>query len=168
MFIGLLAPDFYALLLLWFVIGATSMALTPTGHLIKQSCHAEDRPALFAAQFSLSHAGWLIAYPLAGWIGSRLGMDAAFAVLGVLAAAATVTAIRLWPRHDLAVIEHWYPAIHHTHRHEHDGHHPHSYEGWEGPVQHTHAHDHASLRHQHVFVIDHHPRWPKQPESAAR
>lgn len=31
-------------------------------------------PALFAAQFSLSHAGWLFTYPLAGWLGSTAGM----------------------------------------------------------------------------------------------
>ena len=28
---------------------------------------AEDRPALFAAQFTLSHCGWLATYPLSGW-----------------------------------------------------------------------------------------------------
>lgn len=168
LFAGLLAPGFYALLLLWFAIGAaTSMVLTPTGRLIKQSCDAEDRPALFAAQFSLSHAGWLIAYPLAGWVGSRLGMDAAFAVLGVLALAATLAAIRLWPRHDPVVLEHWHPAVAHSHRHEHDAHHPHRHDGWEGPAPHTHPHDHAPMRHRHTFVIDrHHPHWPQSAKRA--
>jgi MFS family permease len=95
---GLTAPGFAVLLLLWFVLGAgASMVMTPTGRLLKQSCRAEERPALFAAQFSLSHACWLVAYPLAGWLGSTLGMMTAFAALATLALAATLLAARLWP-----------------------------------------------------------------------
>ena len=59
------------LLPVWFVLGAANSAvLTPTGRLLRRSAHAEDRPALFAAQFALSHACWLVAYPLAGWVGA--------------------------------------------------------------------------------------------------
>ena len=32
-----------------------------------------DRPALFSAQFALSHACWLVTYPLAGRLGSAAG-----------------------------------------------------------------------------------------------
>lgn len=32
---------------------------------------AEDRPALFAADFALSHACWLLCYSLAGWLAAR-------------------------------------------------------------------------------------------------
>ena len=35
-----------------------------------------DRPALFAAHFALSHACWLVTYPLAGWLGAGLGIIA--------------------------------------------------------------------------------------------
>ncbi len=95
---GLFEPGFAPLLVLWFVLGAgASMVMTPTGRLLQQSCRAEERPALFAAQFSLSHACWLIAYPLAGWLGSMLGMMVAFAALATLALAATLLAGRLWP-----------------------------------------------------------------------
>lgn len=95
---GLMTPGFVTLLLLWFVLGAgASMVMTPTGRLLKQSCEAEERPALFAAQFSLSHVCWLVAYPLAGWLGSALGMMPAFTVLAILALAATLLAARLWP-----------------------------------------------------------------------
>src|SRR5699024_4681354 len=111
-------------LVLWFVLGVgTSLVLTPTGCLIKQSCHAHDRPALFAAQFSLSHAGWLIAYPLASGVGSSAGLDAAFAVLGGVALVATLVAIRLWPRHDPVELDHWHDSLHHEHWHDHDEHH---------------------------------------------
>ncbi len=103
---GLLAPGFYTLLLLWFVLGAgASMVMTPTGRLLKQSCQAADRPALFAAQFSLSHACWLLGYPLAGWLGASQGMTTAFAVLAVLALASTLAAARLWPAHDTDSLE---------------------------------------------------------------
>ncbi|WP_235936940.1 hypothetical protein [Vreelandella azerica] len=70
LFGGLLSPGFYGLLLLWFVLGAgASMVMTPTGRLLKQSCQADERPTLFAAQFSLSHACWLIGYPLPAGLG---------------------------------------------------------------------------------------------------
>ncbi len=36
------------------------------------SGHPEDRPFLIAAQFALSHAGWLVTYPLAGWLGANV------------------------------------------------------------------------------------------------
>ena len=45
-----------------------SAAITPPGRLLRRSGHAEDRLALFAAQFALSHACFLITYPLAGWL----------------------------------------------------------------------------------------------------
>lgn len=103
LFGGLLAPGYVTLLLLWFVLGAgASMVMTPTGRLLKQSCQAEERPALFAAQFSLSHACWMIAYPLAGRLGSAMGMMAAFAVLAAVALAATLVASRLWPTESAA------------------------------------------------------------------
>lgn len=162
LFAGLFSPGFYSLLVLWFALGVgTSLVLTPTGRLIKQSCHAHDRPTLFAAQFSLSHAGWLIAYPLAGWVGSSAGLDAAFAVLGGVALVATLVAIRLWPRHDPIELDHWHDSLYHDHWHDHDEHHQHEHGGWEGSAPHSHPHYHAVIRHQHVFVIDrHHPQWP--------
>lgn len=97
LFAGLFMPGFFALLVLWFVLGAgASMVMTPTGRLIKQSCDAGDRPALFAAQFSLSHACWLVGYPLAGWLGASQGISAAFVVLGSVALLSTLVAARLW------------------------------------------------------------------------
>ena len=56
----------------------------------------EDLPAAFAAQFSLSHACWLVTYPLAGWLGT-LGLGVAAVVLAVVATAGTITATLLWP-----------------------------------------------------------------------
>ena len=53
------------------------------------------RPALFAAQFSLSHASWLVTYPLAGWLGVQIGLMGAFIVLGSVALLSVVTAVLL-------------------------------------------------------------------------
>lgn len=86
------------LLVLWALLGAGgSLILTPTGRLLRRSAAAPDRPALFAAQFSLSHASWLVAYPLAGSVGAAAGLPAAFVTLAVLAGAGTAVAVLVWP-----------------------------------------------------------------------
>lgn len=59
----------------WAVLSvAYSASITLGGRLLKRSSDAEDRPALFAAQFGFGHVCWLIAYPLAGQTGARGGM----------------------------------------------------------------------------------------------
>ncbi len=96
--LGTLVPGFFVLLPLWFALGfAYSLTQTPSGRLLRRSAHAEDRPALFAAQFALSHACWLITYPAAGWLGAKLGLPATFAVMAAIAAFALVLAIGVWP-----------------------------------------------------------------------
>ena len=60
-----------ALLVIWISMGLCySAVLTPTGRLLRRSAQPNDRPAVFAAQFALSHGAWLIAYRVAGWIGA--------------------------------------------------------------------------------------------------
>jgi MFS family permease len=92
---------------LWCVLGVGySLTQTPTGRLLRRSAHPEDRPALFAAQFALSHACWLITYPLAGWLGAGAGLDATFLVMAALAGMAVFMATRLWPAADPEIIPH--------------------------------------------------------------
>ncbi|PHS72692.1 MAG: MFS transporter [Alcanivorax sp.] len=162
LFLGLLAPGYVGLLGLWFLLGAgASLVMTPTGHLLKQSCQPEDRPALFAAQFSLSHGCWLVAYPLAGWVGAEVGLIETFALLGSIALVSTALATRVWPSWDPMALEHDHVPVEHTHLHYHDDHHQHEHEGWEGPEPHRHPHHHPRGRHRHAFMIDgHHTRWP--------
>lgn len=84
---------------LWFVLGAgTSLVNTPSARLLRNHCDERERPALFTAQFSLSHACFLITYPLAGWVGAHIGHVVAAAALTVPATLAAITAARLWPR----------------------------------------------------------------------
>ncbi|MHA6513828.1 MFS transporter [Tessaracoccus sp. Z1128] len=70
------------LLGLWFVIGAaTSAVLTPSSRLLRRNSTEQTCPAVFAAQFSLSHACFLVTYPLAGLLGAQLGLPGVAAVL---------------------------------------------------------------------------------------
>jgi MFS family permease len=159
---GLTGPGLPALLAVWFVIGAgSSLVQTPAGRLLRRSCHEGDRPALFSAHFALSHACWLVTYPLAGWLGAGLGLSLTFAVLALIVLSGTAAAALVWPAHDPVEIEHEHEALEHGHPHVHDDHHQHGHEG-QGPEPHSHWHRHAPIRHRHAFVIDqHHPCWPK-------
>lgn len=74
-------------------------AETPVGRIIARTTAERDQPAVFAAQFSLSHACWLLTYPLAGWLGG-IGLSTAALLLAVLCAAAVATTGMLWPRRD--------------------------------------------------------------------
>jgi MFS family permease len=159
---GLLDPGIRWLLPIWFVLGCgMSLVQTPIGRVLRRSCRDSDRPALFAAQFALSHFCWLFAYPLAGALGAAFGTGAAFAGLALVVAIAGLAAVRLWPHEDVAELEHRHEAFAHEHLHVHDEHHQHGHAGWEGPEPHSHTHRHAPLRHRHAYVIDlHHTQWP--------
>lgn len=142
---GLVSPGFHLLLGLWFLLGVgSSLILTPTGRLLRRSARDDDRPTVFAAQFSLSHACWLVTYPLAGWLGFYLGLNAVFAVLSVFAAVAAMVAWRLWPREDPVEIEHFHDDLRADHPHVADA-----------------VADGHGFRHTHPFAIDElHCRWP--------
>lgn len=84
---------------LWFALGAgVSAVLTPTGRIVNRQVRTSERPAAFAAAFSLSHAFFLLTYPLAGWVGHRWGVATAALVLGALGTAAAVLAVLGWRR----------------------------------------------------------------------
>jgi MFS family permease len=143
---GLTTTTPLTLAALWFTLGlASAYAQTPAGRLLRRSAAPEDRPALFAAQFAVSHACWLLAYPLAGWGGAVLGTDAAFAMMAVIAGIAATAAMLFWHSHDPAVVEHVHAALPEGH--------PHLADARPGPRGHVHA---------HAFVIDrHHRHWPR-------
>lgn len=90
----------WALLLgVWFILGAfTAVVMTPSGRLLKRSVGADDRPAIFTAQFALSHACWLLAYPTAGWLGPILGLPWTLLALAFVGAIAVGVAFRVWPK----------------------------------------------------------------------
>ncbi|MEO1109455.1 MAG: MFS transporter [Pseudomonadota bacterium] len=84
---------------LWVLSGlGYSMSMTPSGRLLTRSAKPEDRPAAFAAQFTLSHACWLVLYPLAGWLMTRFGAAIALAGMASAASLGLVIALSIWPR----------------------------------------------------------------------
>jgi MFS family permease len=83
---------------LWFTTGlGYSTVMTPSGRLLRRSVAPGDRPAIFAAQFTLSHACWLLTYPVAGVTMAWFGGAAAAWVLSSLAILGVVLAVRYWP-----------------------------------------------------------------------
>ena len=137
----------YAFVLpLWFLLGlGYSLVQTPSGRLLRRSSRPEDRPSLFAAQFALSHACWLITYPLAGWFGASMGLPGTSAVLAILAGVAALAAMRLWPARDPDELEHVHDALQDDDPH------------LAGAIPVSGGH-----RHSHEFVIDHHhTAWPR-------
>jgi predicted MFS family arabinose efflux permease len=156
-----LAPTYWTLLPLWSALEAgASLILTPSGLLLKRSAHSEDRPAVFAAQFALSHACWLVTYPLAGGWGARFDLDVSFLVLAGGAAVVVAVAMHLWPRRDPEVLTHEHEEAVHAHQRDDPEHHDASAVEWlqDEPGKHRHR----RFRHAHAFTIDdHHPHWPK-------
>lgn len=92
---------------LWACVGfGYSMTLTPSGRLLTRSARPEDRPALFAAQFTLSHACWLVLYPLAGWLMTNFGATVALAWMTSAAVLGLIAALAIWPRADQSPVTH--------------------------------------------------------------
>ena len=139
--IGTVGLSWPLLLTVWLVIGlGYSTVLTPSGRLLRRSAHAEDRPAVFAAQFALSHACWLVTYPLSGWLMTTFGTVPALLVLAALGASGIGTALRVWPESDPEVVEHTHKNL---------------------PLDHPHLDGHR--HHSHTLIIDDaHPRWGSQ------
>jgi MFS family permease len=145
MLAGPLMGGWAVLLAVWFLLGlGNGLVLTPSGRLLRRSAHPEDRPALFAAQFALSHACWLLTYSLVGWLGAGAGTSAAFLVMAALVALGLLIVAVVWPRRDPEEIEHVHADLSPDHPH------------WaRAPAGNGRA------RHRHAFVIDDlHRRWP--------
>jgi MFS family permease len=129
----------------WFIIGiGYSAVLTPSGRLLKRSAHAEDRPAVYAAQFALSHVCWLVTYPLAGWLITVSGPTMAFAVLATLASVGVICGVILWPQESGEPVKHSHDDLPKDHPHVQDGR--------------THSHP--------IVIDDYHPHWPRMRELA--
>ncbi len=130
-----------ALIALWAMIGlGFSLTQTPIGRIINRSAREADRGAVFAAQFALSHACWLVTYPLAGFIGAGAGLSVAALVLAGIGALGLAAVLHTWPVQDGGPLKHGHPDLPPDHPHlAQDGNH-----------------------HSHTIVIDDlHRRWPR-------
>lgn len=129
------------LLVAWLLLGLGYSAVqTPSGRLLRRSANAEDRPAVFAAQFALSHACWLVTYPLAGWLGATMPVALTFSLFALLTVASVLVAAQIWPLEEAGDL---------VHRHD------------DLPADHPHLAGAAQRAHAHAFVIDDlHRHWP--------
>ena len=99
--VGMFTTSYTSLVGVWALIGiGYSLVLTPSGRILRRSASPADRPALFAAQFALSHGCWLITYPLAGWLGATAGITATYVALAAVTGLAAFAASALWPADD--------------------------------------------------------------------
>ncbi len=130
-----------ALLISWCLVGVGySSVMTPSGRLLRRSAHAEDRPAIFAAQFALSHACWLLTYPLSGWLMTAFGTLTALILLAALSLVGLLLCRFLWPAHAPSEIPHSHADL---------------------PPDHPHLLEHGDEAHKHAIIIDDlHRDWP--------
>jgi MFS family permease len=69
-----IAPHYAVVMAGWWFIGAGYSILGVRGsELLAENSSGEERPHIFAAHFALSHAGWGLTYPLAGFLTTTLG-----------------------------------------------------------------------------------------------
>ena len=127
----------------WLLVGVGySTTQTPSGRLLRRSAHAEDRPAIFAAQFALSHACWLLTYPLSGWLMTQFGTVPSLLALATLSALGIVVGLHLWPAETAEQVDHSHADL---------------------PADHPHLREHGSQGHRHAIIIDDlHRHWPTQ------
>ena len=89
--------SYEALLLSWSCFGfLSSFILVPIGQILREETNVNDRTAIFGAQFSLSHACWLISYPLIGYLLVFGGLKISFLIIAILVLITTSVAWYLW------------------------------------------------------------------------
>ena len=138
---------FEPLLIAWALAGAGQCILGIRGNeLLAANSTPEERPHIYAAHFSLSHVGWGLSYPLAGFAVTFLGFGtSAYLFAGLLAAVSLpvwISQLRLVTIHtQFQDRTHGHsafdpPGDYHTHEHRH------------GDLVHSHPHQHG-VPHKH-------------------
>ena len=96
---GAAISGYVAMLMLWFGLGSGySLILTPAGRLVaRATAGSPDRQVLFAAQFALTQACWLVGYLTAGMAGATAGVAFTFLILAAMAAGGLLIGARVWP-----------------------------------------------------------------------
>lgn len=97
-----------ALGVVWFVVGmGYSATIAPMGRLVRENTRDDDLPAVFAGQFSLSHAWWIIAYPLTGWGATAIGFGATSVTMSAIALGSLIAAASIWKRAERTPAAEW-------------------------------------------------------------
>lgn len=83
----------FILLGTWALLGmGTSLVNTPSSRLLADASTPTNRNLVYTAQFALSHACFLVTYPVAGWLGAADLTGAALALLVLAAIAGAIAA----------------------------------------------------------------------------
>jgi len=140
---------FEPLLIAWALAGAGQCILGIRGNeLLAANSAPDERPHIYAAHFSLSHAGWGLTYPMAGFAVTAFGFaTSAWLFAGLLGA----VSLPLWfMRLRVAAIHTQVPNR--THGHSHSAFDPpgdyHTHEHRHGDLMHSHPHQHG-VPHEH-------------------
>ena len=95
--IKLFGISWSALIIIWITTGiGYSSVLTPIGRIIRKSSDGSDFSQLYAAQFSLSHACWLVMYPFSGWVMTIYGSIFSLIAVASIILISTVIAFYSW------------------------------------------------------------------------
>ncbi|MGV8858282.1 MFS transporter [Rhodoglobus sp.] len=100
------STGWWALLATWLILGmGTSLISTPSSRLLAEASNPDNRNLVYTAQFALSHACFLVTYPLAGWLGA-ISLPIATATLAVVALVGTVGAFTI-RRRAIGLANYW-------------------------------------------------------------
>ena len=93
---GWLTPPLSVIALLWALNGAGQALISiPSSTLVASHTARDERGRAFAAQFAITHACWLITYPLTGYLAGALGPAKTFTVCGLACLGITLAAMAL-------------------------------------------------------------------------
>ena len=89
MIAGLIAvavlPLFSTVTVAWWLVGMSYSIMGIRGsELLASDSDGDERPHIYAAHFALSHAGWGLTYPLAGWLSTALGFGKTAGIFAVI------------------------------------------------------------------------------------
>ncbi len=130
---------FEPLLVAWAFAGAGQSMLGIRGNeLLAANSEIDERPHIYAAHFSLSHAGWGLTYPLAGFTVTSLGFEtSAYLFAGLL----LCISLPIWIGKLRMTVAHIGLPDHHHH---------HSHSAFDPPgIYHVHEHRHGEITHSH-------------------
>ncbi|TAG09021.1 MAG: MFS transporter [Verrucomicrobia bacterium] len=86
-----IAPRYAIVMAAWSLIGTSYSILGVRGsELLAENSSGDERPHIFAAHFALSHAGWGLTYPLAGFLTTALGFGETGWVFAVIMACVSI------------------------------------------------------------------------------
>ncbi len=88
--------SYYPLLFLWLIAGlGQSLAEIPSETLIGETIEKHEQGTVFGSHFAFSHLWWAIAYPIAGYLGTKYP-NSNFLIGGIMTIALLVIALMLF------------------------------------------------------------------------